>query len=109
VRQRDIISLIDAIATEQVSDPRLAGRGKNATRSGGAKRLAGRVRAAVSAIYGWADKRNILDINPVVGTATPSRRQRPADRGRHAGRRERSFAPKPHSFAAPRVSDSVTC
>ena len=91
VRQREIISLIDAIATQQVSAPRLAGRGKNATRSDGAPRLAGRVRAAVSAMYGWADKRNILDINPAVGTATPARRLRPADPGRHVGRRERSL------------------
>jgi hypothetical protein len=106
VRQCDIISLIDAIAAEQVSDPRLAGR--NATRSGGAKRLACRVRAVVSAIYGWADKRNILDINPMVGAATPARRQRPADRGRHVGRRGRSLAPKPHGLAASRVSDRVT-
>src|SRR6476620_11655623 len=106
VRQRDIISLIDAIAAEKVSDPRFGGSKRHAQWWREAIGL--RVRAVVSAIYGWADKRNILDINPMVGAATPARRQRPADRGRHVGRRGRPLAPKPHGLAASRVSNRVT-
>jgi hypothetical protein len=67
VRKHDILALVDTIATQRKREPRLARGGKSAMHNGGTPRLPDHVRAIVSAMFGWAEKRNILDANPALG------------------------------------------
>jgi len=69
VRKADILELLDRIA-EQGGQPERGG-GKAARREGWSQ-LPIRVRNIMSAMFGWADKRNFLDGNPALGTGCGS-------------------------------------
>jgi len=77
VRKRDIIELADSVAEDGKTEKKSSGRGgKGGDREGGAPRLADGVVEIISSMYGWAQKRDMLEHNPAFRIAKYSERPR---------------------------------